>query len=220
MLDPELSMYNFMVIFEMTKQKFKNEIIGVNGGAWNEKTHMMLYPDNFNHDLANFIVHNVSPLSVLEFGSGLGHLSRYIVEHMQLNKVYCIEPVIKSDLYDEIRGPRLINIDIFTDTYPPEIQQDFDLVLSIEVAEHIDQNKHDELFDFLTSHSNNWLIFSGAHVDQGGHGHISERPESEWREEIVNRGMIYKDDVTKEIRQACDKKNINHRCNLMVFKKF
>lgn len=197
----------------------EKNFVGNAGGAWDEKMHMALHPKNFNFGMANFIVNTIKPKSILEFGSGLGFLSRHIVDTLHLSDVYCIEPNEIKGVYDAINGPKLISIDIFKDNHPKEIQQTFDLVMSIEVAEHIEREKHDALFDFLVGHANNWIVFSGARVGQGGHGHIAERPEEEWKEEFVKRGMVYQAQLTEDIRAACDKKNINHRQNLMIFKK-
>ncbi len=199
----------------MKQKKF----VGNEGGAWDEKMHMALHPENFNFGMANFIVQQISPKSILEFGSGLGFLSRHIVDNLKLSEVYCIEPNKIKGVYNSINGPKLISINIFEDKHPKEIQRRFDLVMSIEVAEHIERERHDELFDFLVAHTNNWVIFSGARVGQGGHGHIAERPQEAWKEEFTKRGMIFQAQLTEDIRIACDKKNINHRQNLMIFKK-
>jgi len=198
----------------MQEKKF----IGNTGGAWDEEMHMALHPKNFNFGMANFIVKSIKPKNILEFGSGLGFLSKHIVDNLKLSDVYCIEPNKIKGLYDTDKGPKLIPLNIFEDKHPKEIKRTFDLVMSIEVAEHIEQERHDELFDFLVSHTENWIVFSGAHVGQGGHGHIAERPEEEWKKEFTKRGMIFQEQLTKEIREACDKKNINHRQNLLIFK--
>lgn len=197
----------------------KDNFVGNQGGAWDESMHITLHPENFNFGMAKFLLENIKPKNMLEFGSGLGFLSRHIVDNSNIQEVYCIEPNEIKGQYRETAFPKLLSINIFNDLIPQEIKRTFDLVVSIEVAEHIPQDKHNELFDFLVSHTNNWIVFSGAHVGQGGHGHISERPEEEWKDEFTKRGMIFQTKLTKEIRHACDKKNINHRQNLMIFKK-
>ena len=194
-------------------------LMGEEGGAWSEEVHLALHPKNFNFGMASYIAKRISPHDVLEFGSGLGYLSRYIVDNSPVKESYCIEPNKIKGVYRENGYPKLLNIDIFKENEPKEIQKKFDLIISIEVAEHIPRTNHDKLFDFLTSHADNWIVFSGAHIGQGGHGHIAERSEDEWKEEFVKRGMIFQEKMTKEIREASDKKNINHRRNILVFKK-
>lgn len=200
----------------MNKQ---DSLMGDKGGAWSEEVHLALHPENFNFGMASFIAKQISPRDMLEFGSGLGYLSRYIVDNSSVRESYCIEPNKIKGVYRENGYPKLLSIDIFKENEPKEIQKKFDLIISIEVAEHIPRKNHRKLFDFLTSHAENWVVFSGAHIGQGGHGHIAERTEKEWKEEFLRRGMIFQEKMTMEIREACDKKNINHRRNVMVFKK-
>ena len=198
---------------------FAQTLPGESGGAWTVETHKALYPDIFNYGLANYIIHNFKPNAVLEFGSGLGELARYIAENSQSSLIHCIEPLIMPD---EIKKNPIITqftSDIFAEDEPDRLQPEYDLVLSIEVAEHIERANHDLLFDFLVKRCKKWLIFSAARVGQGGHGHIAERPEEEWRSELVCRRMYFREDITAAVRNACDKKNINHRRNIMVFEK-
>ena len=200
-------------------KKTNTELVGTDGGAWDEETHMKLHAKNFNKGLAEFIVHKICPKNSLEFGSGLGFLARYIVDNSNIDEAYCIEPNDIKGHYRSDGFPKLLPLNIFDDTIPQVLDKKFDLVYSIEVAEHVEREKHTELFDFLTEHADNWIVFSGARVGQGGLGHIAERPQEEWREEFTSRGFEYLSDMSNEIRLACDKKNINHQKNLMIFKK-
>lgn len=85
------------------------------------------------------------------------------------------------------------------------------------MAEHIPIDKHEALFDFLVSHAGRIIVFSGARPGQGGHGHIAERAEHEWREEFVKRGCRFDPRLTIQARSMCNPRNINHRQNLQVF---
>lgn len=192
-------------------------LIGANGGAWTEDTHLTLHAKNFDYGLAEFIVQQFEFSSVLEFGSGLGLLAEYIVDNRNLDSYSCIEPNYIKGRYKEDK-PKLFSIDIFSDDIPTEINKKHDVVISIEVAEHIPRNKHDELFDFLVSRSKKWIIFSGARIGQGGHGHIAERDYNDWKSEFTKRNCFYCEELSEKIRQACDEKNINHRVNIQVYK--
>jgi hypothetical protein len=59
---------------------------------------------------------------------------------------------------------------------------------------------------------------SGARPEQGGHGHVAERPEAEWRQEFVSRGLAFEPDLTRLAREMCDEMNIIHRRNIQVFR--
>lgn len=193
--------------------------IGDGRTQWTAQEHMMLYGPNFNDGMASYIVNTIRPASVLEFGCGLGLYCAFLKQQLGISKVYGIEPNPMGGVFDAPGGPVQLAINIFDDMYPDTLKNQFELVLSIEVAEHIPRNKHDLLFDFLVARASNWIVFSGARVGQGGVGHIAERPEHEWREELVNRGMHFKDDLTRQIRAASNERNINHRRNVMVFNK-
>lgn len=195
----------------------EDKLEGVDGGAWTEEIHQTLYPGNFNEGLARYICSEIKPGSVLEFGSGLGYLARYIVDHSDVERYDCVEPNEMKGCYRETSSPRLFPVDIFKDRLEGLLLDTYELIASIEVAEHIPRSRHSELFDFLASHAAKTVVFSGARVGQGGHGHIAERPEHEWKQEFLDRGCRFLPEQTEAIRAACDTKNINHRQNLMVF---
>lgn len=190
---------------------------GQDGGGWSEDAHNTLYPGNFNKGLAHHLCQRVAPLTALEFGSGLGYLARYIVDHSAVTRYDCIEPSEIKGQYSPDAFPKLHSVDIFNDAIDHLFLDAYDMVVSIEVAEHIDRSLHERLFDFLVLKAARTIVFSGARIGQGGHGHIAERHEEDWREEFLTRGCTYLSEATAEIRNACDEKNINHRQNLMVF---
>ena len=134
--------------------------------------------------------------------------------------VHAIEPeIMDQSLFDKEKGCIQFAFDITKDPLPKEIEEmQYDLVYSIEVMEHIELEYHSQIFDFLTSKSTN-IVFSGARVGQAGTGHIACRPEEEWRQEFLDRGFTFLEDLTQEIRQASNKRNTNHIRNLQVFKK-
>jgi len=186
---------------------------------WTPREHTVQYGLNFNSGMAEYIVRYINPSSVLEFGCGLGLYCYFLKNQLGIERVYGIEPEPMGRVFDAPDGPVQLTIDIFTGEHPKELCKAFDLVMSIEVAEHIPREKHDFLFDFLVAHASNFIVFSGARVGQGGVGHIAERPEQEWRDEFVSRGMEFQENMTKQIRAASNAKNVNHRKNVMIFKR-
>jgi hypothetical protein len=81
--------------------------------------------------------------------------------------------------------------------------------------EHIKRPHHDKVFDFLAKHCGKTMVFSGATIGQQGLGHVAERPEREWRQELEKRGLVLdraKMIVLRETAQAPWYKK-----NLMVF---
>lgn len=186
---------------------------------WTAQEHMRRYGPNFNDGMAEFIARVLRPSSVLEFGCGLGLYLDFLKTELGIDTVFGIEPEPVGGVFDSPNGPTQFAIDIFTDNHPAALNRKFELVMSIEVAEHIPRERHEFLFDFLVSHTSNWIVFSGARVGQGGYGHIAERDEEDWKAEFLARGMLFQHEMTRNLRLACNERNINHRRNLMVFRR-
>lgn len=199
-----------------TENRITTKHQGYAGGGWDKKAHEELYGKNLNTGLGDFIIGEVKPQNFLEFGSGLGALSKYVSQAIDLETSYCIEPSVESsDSYGS--NVSLLNVDIFNTPIPSVLNKLFDTVISIEVAEHIPLELHEALFDFLVSRAGRMIVFSGARPGQGGHGHIAERPELEWREEFTKRGCTFDLELTLKARNQSNTRNINHRKNLQVF---
>jgi predicted O-methyltransferase YrrM len=189
-------------------------MIGKDGGAWTAETHEKLYPDTLNQGLGRFICQHIQPEDLMEFGSGMCDLAKLIADSIPLEESYCIEPGIIVGVGGKLR---LLNVDVFAGPAPRVLDRRFDLVLSIEVAEHIPEDKHEFLFDFLVARAGRWIVFSGARPGQGGHGHVAERTELSWRSEFTRRGCVFDARLSALARTMCDEKNINHRQNIQVF---
>ena len=72
-----------------------------------------------------------------------------------------------------------------------EVMQRFDLVICLEVAEHLPKNAaHNALLDTLARSTGNLLMFSAAQPGQPGTGHINPQPVSYWIEAIEKRAYI------------------------------
>ncbi len=70
---------------------------------------------------------------------------------------------------------------------PLDLKRRFDLVQSLEVAEHLAQ-EHAEIFvDGLVRHGD-VILFSAAVPNQGGEHHVNEQPPEYWRRRFASRG--------------------------------
>src|SRR3990170_3513029 len=70
---------------------------------------------------------------------------------------------------------------------PLDLGRRFDLVQSLEVAEHIAAEHADLFVDNLVRHSD-VVLFSAAVPNQGGEHHVNEQPPQYWRERFAARG--------------------------------
>lgn len=81
-----------------------------------------------------------------------------------------------------------------------------DLVICLEVAEHIDAAHADRLVRHLAVAASRVVLFSAAPPGQGGHDHINERPMAYWLERFAPYGITKNDEKTEAFR--CGVENI------------
>jgi SAM-dependent methyltransferase len=72
-------------------------------------------------------------------------------------------------------------------TEPLRLNAQFDLAMSLEVAEHLSADKSDQLVESLTLLAP-VVLFSAAIPDQGGQHHVNEQWPSYWIERFQQRG--------------------------------
>jgi SAM-dependent methyltransferase len=70
---------------------------------------------------------------------------------------------------------------------PIDLGRQFDLVQSLEVAEHLPTAKAQQFVDTLTAHGP-YVLFSAAVPGQGGENHLNEQPPEYWRMLFRERG--------------------------------
>jgi SAM-dependent methyltransferase len=68
-----------------------------------------------------------------------------------------------------------------------DLRRKYDLVVSLEVAEHLPADSADGFVDSLTKHSS-VILFSAALPHQGGTGHVNEQWPSYWAQHFEKRG--------------------------------
>jgi SAM-dependent methyltransferase len=67
------------------------------------------------------------------------------------------------------------------------LDRTFDLVMSLEVAEHLESGSSDTFLDSLTA-LGGAVLFGAAFIAQPGANHINTRPHSFWAEKFLARG--------------------------------
>lgn len=71
---------------------------------------------------------------------------------------------------------------------PLDLKRKFDLVQTLEVAEHLPHAKADLFVDNLITHGD-VILFSAAVPHQGGEHHVNEQPPEYWRAKFAARGF-------------------------------
>lgn len=140
---------------------------------------------NVKHLLALFAVLGI-PEGFMDAGCGTGIMVR-TAQKLGV-RAYGIDQLVEEDKWGNgFYCANLVN--------PFLLPRPVDLVLSIEVAEHIHETAHATFCDTLTRNlkeeSGSHLIFSAARPGQAGTGHIACRPAEYWHKEFILRGLSY-----------------------------
>ena len=131
---------------------------------------------------------------VLDFGGGPGIYLTGFRNHVRTNlgiptnqslKLLSMEPHPLNECLFE--GLRQDTTDLLHAPLTEIPLQEYDLVMTFEVLEHIPVNFHPHLIRALTQMTKKWLIVCAAHPGQPGEGHIgpSMKTRDQWKEEIL-----------------------------------
>jgi SAM-dependent methyltransferase len=125
----------------------------------------------------------IRPGSVLDIGCGLGHFCRVFLES-GVDRVLGVD----GDYLD--RSKLLIPQDHFKSldlSVPFDLGEKFDLVISLEVAEHLPEVAADEFIASLVRHGET-VLFSAAFPGQGGQKHLNEQWARWWASKFLSHG--------------------------------
>lgn len=152
-----------------------------------------------------------NPTSVLDVGCGVGTwLSVFHEAGVRVRGVDGDYATSRPDV--AVPSDMLFAADL---TRPLDLSERFDMVMSLEVAEHLPDDGADGFVDSLVRHGD-IVVFSAAIPHQGGVGHINEQWPSYWVEKFQRRGFAAMDSVRPLI---WDENQVEpwYRQNLLVF---
>lgn len=139
----------------------------------------------------------LSPRSVLDVGCGLGHFSRTFLDAGVADVLAVDGDYLDTSLLcipeRNFRGADL--------TKPFDFGRKFDLVVSLEVAEHLPPGCADQFVDSLTRHGDA-VLFSAAFPGQGGQNHLNEQWVGWWAEKFERQGYVALDVIRPEVLNA------------------
>jgi len=126
-------------------------------------------------EIVPFIIQHFAPKSVLDVGCGTGEFL-YVFSQFGVNDIIGIdgEWVPKSMLRIPENNFRAIDLN-----KPFDLSRKFDLVISLEVAEHLRPESAKDFVNSLVKHSE-IILFSAAIPFQGGVNHFNEQWPEYW----------------------------------------
>lgn len=120
------------------------------------------------------------PMSVLDVGCGLGNWAA-VAKKMGVPKILGIDGYYVNKSLLKINQDEFIPIDL-KESF--DFKHKFDLVICLEVAEHLPVDSSEVLVKSLVNHSD-VILFSAAIPGQGGQFHINEQWPSYWQKQFA-----------------------------------
>ena len=196
------------------------------GGAWDAAGHLTSeHGLNFDEPLALFVASVLRPATVLELGSGLGMYVDFACRAgLRVAEAVGVEPDGAMHAFPgAVRRTdcaRFIAADASTTAGAAALREDlapsYDVVMSVEVLEHMDMWAHAGVLDLFRDLCATFLVFS-ASSESNDQGHVAPRPQAEWRALVEARGFRLLPETTAWLRARLPPRNVAHRANVMVF---
>jgi SAM-dependent methyltransferase len=161
--------------------------------------------------VASLVHEMIRPESVVDIGCGLGGWLKAFSE-LGARRVQGVDGdyVDQSKLYIDSSCFTAVNL-----SEPFEIEEKYDLAISLEVAEHLPSAAGERLVKACTSAAG-VVLFSAAVPGQGGIGHINEQWPEYWKDQFEKAGFVMIDALRSKIR---DDPRVKwwYRQNLVLF---
>lgn len=130
----------------------------------------------------------IRPNSVLDIGCGTGTWLRVLSE-AGVQVILGVDGDYVDIKKLHINPNYFIGLDLSKEI---NLNKKFDLVISLEVAEHLPQSSADAFVLTLINHSD-VILFSAALTNQGGQNHLNEQPFSYWVNKFEENGYVFLD---------------------------
>jgi SAM-dependent methyltransferase len=144
-------------------------------------------------EIVPYLLDKFYPQSVVDVGCGTGTFLHVFLKN-DIKDILGIDGnwVKRSDLF--IPEIFFMEKDLEKEL---NIKRKFDLVLCLEVAEHLSENAAEALIENLIG-LGDIIIFSAAVINQGGQNHINEQHFDYWIEKFDKKGFVFYDIFRKQ----------------------
>lgn len=178
-------------------------------GFWisNEDDQHVYIPE-LSKEINKFVLDN-NIKTVYDFGCGRG-------EYLdQLTKAY---PDIQATGFEGHQTDGVYKNIIKQDLSEKMEISTVDLVISIEVGEHIPKEFEQTFLDNISNHAKNHIILSWAIVGQTGLGHINCQENKYIIKEMISRGWVFDKNRTQNMRSNMPTNLWIHNTLMVFFK--
>ena len=144
--------------------------------------------------LLNVLFDIIKPTSVLDVGCGNGSWLKAFENHKIID-------IIGVDGFYVPKESLLIDVNKFVAadlTKPLKLNRKFDLIVSLEVAEHLPEESADVFVKNLITHGDT-ILFSAAIPYQGGLRHLNEQYPSYWQKIFAKYDYAFYDIIRPKI---------------------
>lgn len=168
-------------------------------------------------EMANWLVANFKPASVVDVGCGSGA----VLAGLREAGVAAIG-LEYSDAALEMctrHGLRVHKFDLESDGQVGI--EPAALVVSTEVAEHLPEHCADRYVDLCCKLSRSVVVMTAAIPGQGGTDHVNEQPNEYWIEKFQSRGWRFDSEKTRQCRRDWENARVDaaRSRNVLIFSK-
>ncbi len=145
---------------------------------------------NFNapREIVPLIIQVINPKSVLDIGCGIGTWLKIFEENGVVDYLGVDSEFVELQ-HLKIPHNHFVGHDLRKEL---SLNRKFDLVVSLEVAEHLPESSADLFVKTLVSHGEA-ILFSAAIPGQGGQDHLNEQWPDYWKKKFSFHGYYFHD---------------------------
>ena len=128
--------------------------------------------------------------SILDIGTGIGTWLK-VAKERNVSDILGVDGSWVNKLLLKIDESEFVEHDLAT---PLNLKRQFDLVICLEVAEHLTPLAAECIIETLTTHGR-LVLFSAAIPEQGGQNHLNEKPHEYWADLFGKKGYFFYDAI-------------------------